>query len=295
LTLLADGVNKYDPNYGSQAFSLIGLSGAYAGGGDTEDKRVDSALKYYGTFADVAHFGALYKFNNSNGGANTLFQVDVGGEFAGASVDAFYAKAKSAISVSALSAGQVGELATASLAAGLPAGAFSVGNSLSATISDNTTFSVMALYKIDPLKFFAGYEHIKFANPANPLTAGFTIPGGYNLAFVNNDAYANNKILNVYWAGVRYTVVPNLDLTVAYYGYHQNSYATGADAGCSTNLSGACSGTFDAVSFNADYTLSKHFDVYAGAMYSTVFDGVSEGYLYQRNNLDPTIGVRFKF
>jgi len=27
LTLLADGINKYDPNYGSQAFSLIGLSG----------------------------------------------------------------------------------------------------------------------------------------------------------------------------------------------------------------------------------------------------------------------------
>jgi predicted porin len=127
------------------------------------------------------------------------------------------------------------------------------------------------------------------------LGAGFTDIGGYNLAFVSNTAYTDNKILNVYWAGVRYTVVPNLDLTVAYYGYHQNSYATGKEAGCSTNIAGSCSGTFDAISIDADYTLSKHFDVYAGAMYTVVYDGVANGYLYQRNNLNPTIGVRFKF
>src|ERR1700733_13803708 len=63
-TLLADGISKYDPNYASQAFSLIGLSGTYAGGGDTEDKRLDDAVKYTLTVADIAHFGALYKFNN---------------------------------------------------------------------------------------------------------------------------------------------------------------------------------------------------------------------------------------
>jgi len=30
-------------------------------------------------------------------------------------------------------------------------------------------------------------------------------------------------------------------------------------------------------------------------MYSAVYDGVANGYLYQRNNINPTIGVRFKF
>jgi len=55
---------------------------------------------------------------------------------------------------------------------------------------------------------------MKYANPATPLSAGFTDIGGYNLAFVTNDAYDNNKILQVYWAGVRYTVIPRLDLTV---------------------------------------------------------------------------------
>ncbi len=294
-TPLADGISKYDPNYGSQAFSLIGMSGTYAGGGDTEDKRIDSSLKYSATVNEILHLGAIYKFNGSNGGANTVFQVNVGGEYAGASVDAYYAKAKSAISTSPLSSAQVGELATAPVAVGLPAGAFSVSNSLSATISDNTTFSVMALYKIDTWKFLAGYEHIKYANPANPLSPGFTDIGGYNLAFVNNDAYADNKILQVYWAGVRYTVIPNLDLTAAFYGYHQNAYGTGDEAGCNTNAHGVCSGRFEAFSLDAVYTLSKHFDVYAGAMYSGVYDGVANGYDTQTNNLNPTIGFRFKF
>jgi predicted porin len=295
LTLLADGISKYDPNYGSQAFSLIGLSGTYAGGGDTEDKRVDDSLKYYVTYDNIVHGGLMYKFNNSQGGAQTLFQIEGGGEYAGASVDAYYAKVKSAISASSLSSAQVGELGTAAVGAGLPAGAFSVGNSLSATISDNTAFAVMGLYKFDPLKFFAGYEHIKYANPTDPLGAGTVDLSGYVLAFVNNDAYSINKILQVYWAGARYTVVPNLDLTVAYYGYHQNSYATGKDAGCSSNVAGSCSGHFEAFSLDADYTFNKHFDAYVGAMYSAVYDGVANGYVDQRNNIDPTAGVRFKF
>ena len=45
-TLLADGIAKYDAQGASQAFSLIGLSGTTAGGGDTQDRRLDSSLKY---------------------------------------------------------------------------------------------------------------------------------------------------------------------------------------------------------------------------------------------------------
>ena len=155
VTLLGDGISKYDPNYGSQAFSLIGMSGTYAGGGDTEDKRLDSSLKYNGLFGDIVHVGLLYKFNGSNGGANTAFQAQLGAEFAGLSIDGYYAKARSAISTSPLSAAQVSTL---------PVG-FTLSNSLQATVSDNTSYAVMALYKIDVLKFFAGYENIKYENP----------------------------------------------------------------------------------------------------------------------------------
>ena len=286
LTLLSEGTVKYDPNYDSTAFGLLGASNTYSGGGSSEDKRLDSMLKYTGTFEDLVHVGALYKFNGSTGSANTAFQADIGGQFQGASIDAYYSKVNDAISASSLSAAQVAEL---------PKLGYSSTNSVSATISDNTAFAVMAFYQFDPLKFFAGYEHIKYANPTRPLEAGFTDIGGYILAFVSNSSYDNDKVVQVYWTGLRYTVIPPLELTVAYYGYHQNAYGTGAEAGCSTAANSACSGSFEAFSFDADYHFNKHFDAYAGAMYSGVHDGVANGYIYYTTNINPTIGVRYKF
>jgi predicted porin len=301
VTLLGDGVTKYDPNQGSQAFSLIGMSGTYAGGGATEDKRVDNSLKYLLTVAEAAHFGLMYKFNGSHGAANTGYQVDIGADFAGFSADAYYSKFNDAISVSSLSAAQVEGLPTQGVAEGLPAGYFDVNNSLAATVSDNTTYGIMGSYKIEAFKFYAGYEHIQYANPTNTLSPaplngiGSTTIGGYQLAYVNNTAYPNDKVLQVYWAGLRWTVAPGFDLVGAYYGYHQNTYGTGANAGCSTNKSGTCSGRFESFSIDAVYAFSKRFDGYAGAMYSAVYDGVANGYTFQRNNVNPTIGVRFKF
>jgi len=102
--LVADGISKYDPNYASQAFSLIGMSGTYAGAGDTEDRRLDSSLKYSATIMDLARVGLMYKFNGSNGAANTAFQADLGADYAGASADAYFAKTRSAISAAPLSA-----------------------------------------------------------------------------------------------------------------------------------------------------------------------------------------------
>jgi predicted porin len=236
-------------------------------------------------FSDLVHLGALYKFNGSNGSANTAFQADVGANFAGASVDTYYSKVNSAITATSLTAAQVGKL---------PALGYSASNSLAATISDNTTYALMALYNFDPLKFFAGYMHIKYANPNTPLSAGFNDIGNYVLAFVTNNAYNNAKTVQVYWTGVRYTVIPHLDLTAAYYGYHQNAYGTGKQAGCTTTASSTCSGSFEAFSLDADYYFNKHFDAYLGAMYSGVHDGVASGYFYT-TNINPTVGVRYKF
>jgi predicted porin len=285
VTLMLEGSIKYDPNYNASAFGLLGASNTYSGAGSQEDNRLDSTAKYSVKFGDLVHFGALYKFNGSNGSANTAFQADIGGEYAGASVDAYYSKVNSAITATSLTPAQVAKL---------PALGYSVSNSVAATISDNTAYALMASYKIDPLKFFAGYEHIKYANPTRPLSAGFNDIGGYVLAFVTNNAYNNSKTVQVYWTGVRYTVIPHLDLTAAYYGYHQNAYGTGQAAGCTTPANSTCSGSFEAFSFDADYFFNKHFDAYLGAMYSGVHDGVASGYL-STTNINPTVGVRYRF
>jgi len=286
--LVSDGINIYDPNLASPAFGLLGASGAYAGAGSTEDKRLDSTLKYIFKFADAVHVAALYKFNNSNGSSGTAYQADIGGNYVGLSVDAYYSKINDAVSLSALTAKQVTEL---------PKLGFSPSNSLSATISDNTTTAVMASYRFDPIpvKLYAGYEHIQYANPTRDVAVGTAGLGGYVFAFVNNAAYANDKKLDVYWAGVRYTVLPGLDLVGAYYGYRQNAYGTLAQAGCSTDAYATCSGTFKAFSVDADYRFTKRFDAYIGVMYSGVSDGLASGYLYQTTNLNPTLGVRYSF
>jgi hypothetical protein len=151
----------------------------------------------------------------------------------------------------------------------------------------------MGSYNVSAATLFAGYEHIRFANPATPLPAGYADIGGYILAFVNNTAYARDKNLQVYWAGVKYTVNA-LDLYAAYYGYHQGAYATGDLAGCSSTASAACSGELAAVSFAADWRITKRFDGYFGAMWSSVSDGLANGYL-AKSSIDPTLGVRFKF
>jgi predicted porin len=284
-TLLLDGTIKYDPNYNATAFGLLGASNTYSGGGAQEDNRLDSTLKYTINFEHRVHLGALYKFNGSNGSANTAFQADLGGEFAGASIDAYYSKENSAITATSLTAAQVAQL---------PALGYSTSNSLAATISDNTAYALMARYGFNPLKFFAGYEHIKYANPKTPLEPGFNDIGDYVLAFVTNDAYGNSKTVQVYWTGARYTVIANLDLTAAYYGYRQNAFGTGSHAGCKTAAHSDCSGSFAAYSIDADFRFNKHFDAYLGAMYSGVHDGVASGYV-STTNINPTVGVRYKF
>ena len=303
-TLYADGISKYDPMGASQAFSVIGLSGTPAGGGDTQDRRLDDSLKYTVNYKG-AHLGLIYKFSNGNadafrsgggsGEAYTAFQAQLGFNYAGASVDGYYIKVKDAVSVSSISTKQCLTVSTApSACPGLPAG-FSLDNSLAGTITDNETWSILGLYDFHGPKAYVGYEHVTYSNPSIPLPVGYNDIGGYVLAFVNNAPFTTqDKVLQVYWAGVKYPINQSLDLTAAFYGEKQNSYATGKLAGCSNNVNSACSGNLWAYSVAAVYRFTKRFDAYAGAMYSGVKNGMSNGFL-NTSNVDPTIGVRYSF
>jgi predicted porin len=295
VTLLADGIAKYDPMGAAQAFSWLGFSGTTAGGGATEDRRLDQSVKYTAKYGAV-HLGALYQFSGANGDANTAVQVQLGVEGGGASVDAYYAKKYDAITTLPLSATQVAGLATLCTTSN-GALCFSPSNSLAATISDNETFSVMGSYSFGAPKVFAGYEHIEFANPKTSLLQGSLTIGGYVLAYVNKSAYDNHKTLQVFWAGVKFAATPQLDLTASFVGYKQNNFASaanGAKAGCSDSTYAACSGNFSSAGLVADYRFAKRFDAYIGTMWSGVDGGLANGYL-NKGTLSTTTGIRFRF
>ncbi|HTO45580.1 MAG TPA: porin [Burkholderiales bacterium] len=302
VTIVADGISKYDPMGAAQAFSVIGFSGTAAGGGDTEDRRLDQSLKYVAKYGPV-HVGAMYEFGSYSGSTDTGYQFQLGAEFAGLSADAYYFKKYDAIGVSSLSVAQAADVVNNCTADATatptpePVRCYSLNTSVAGTVSDNETYMIVALYNFGdvlPLKLYAGYEHIAFNNPTDPLPVGTVIIGGYTLAVVNNKAYDNQKTLEVFWGGLKWSLTKDLDITAAYYGYKQNSFATGANAGCSTTVAAGCSGNENAISGVLDYRLSKRFDVYLGSMWSGVQNGLANGFLY-KDNIATTAGLRFKF
>jgi len=142
---------------------------------------------------------------------------------------------------------------------------------------------------------FAGYEHIKFANPNSPLLPGSLTIGGYVLANTTNTAFRTDKILQVFWGGVKYPATADLDLMAAFYGYHQDSFATPTvPAGCSSTLFPNCSGSETSFSLLADYKFAKRFDGYLGTFWTDVQDGLASGFL-NKSTLTTTAGIRFRF
>lgn len=274
--LMLDNIIAYDPQGASYAFSPIGYSGVAGGMGATEDARLDRSLKYRHARGPY-RLAALYKLGGSDGGARRVHEIGLGGDYRGLSVDAIYNHVRGAVAASSLSAAQ--------LAAGAPA------SSLAATASDNVSYGLLARYAATPVRLYGGWERITFKNPKTPVLAGAQTVGGYDISIVNNAAYARHKVLDIAWVGARYAINPRLDAAAAYYVYAQNSFKGN---GCADASSSACSGQMTAVSVSLDYKVSKRFDVYGGAMYSRVEDGMAAGYLHA-STVNPTLGARFSF
>jgi predicted porin len=282
-TPMGDGFVQYDPAP-SLAFSVIGFSGVPGGGGDGEDLFLDSALKYVAKYGPI-NVAGLYQFGGSGTSANSAVQAQIGTEFATGSVDAFYGHKNNAILAASLSPAQV---------AALPSLGYSVSNSLAGTVSDNTAYAIAGRYSFGAPQIFGGYEHIEYANPVHPLARGYADIGGYILAFVNNTAYAQHRILQIFWSGLRYSVTPRVDVAAAYYGYRQNSYGIALNAGCTSNQSPSCNGALNGLSLSVDWRFTKRFDAYGGTLWTSVRDGLSSGYL-NTSNIATTVGIRYSF
>jgi predicted porin len=297
-TLRLDGIVAYDPMGGSNAFSVIGFSGATCGAGDTEDCRMTTSLKYR---VDIGQFrvAAFWQFGGyaQNNGANGAYQLQAGGDIpnlakGALSLDAIYSHVTDAVALG-LAGNPIGP-------SGNPLPPF-LPQILTATISDDTSVMLLAKYTNGPIKLYGGYEEIQSAPPRNPQTA-FTDIGGdaiclgcaaINDTNINNTAFAaHDRFFQVFWTGVKYAVTDKLDVMSGYYHYNQNNF--GAGAPCDTAAKATCSGTTDAGSFAVDWRFAAKFDAYAGFMFSQVNDGLANGYL-NRNTIDPTVGLRFRF
>ncbi len=316
--LSSDIVVNYDPLSGAGALSLITNEGLSGGGGDTENRIWDNSYEYRLNVGPVRLAGEVALRNGGNSSQGNAFQGDVGFDYMGLSMDFLGGKIYDALSSSPLSAAQAGLINANTCSLGCVSG----------TVSDNTVFEIAARYTIGQWKFFGGYEHITFANPNNPLNVSATAEGGYNVGAVNNNAYITNRNEHVFWAGVRYAITRDLDVTGAYYGYRQEAYFTSSAAAgslinvvggpsgaitggnCNTSISAGCSGTMDAGSLALDWRFARHFDWYSGVMYSQKTGGLANGYnltatnqsvaatfntFNKVSNVDFVTGLRYQF
>jgi predicted porin len=250
---------------------------------------------------------ALWQFGGyaQNNASNGAYQFQAGGNISTwgngtLAVDAIYSYVRDSVALS-LAPGT-------NDASGMPIFPF-LPQTLTATISDNRAFMFVAKYTSGPLKVYAGYENIRYMAPSDPQASFTDITGNFvclgcdaiNNTNINNTAFGanglGNKTLQIMWAGAKYAVTENLDVIGAYYHYIQDSFfgtAAGGPAPCSGPEHPQCAGTFDAVSAAVDWRFAPKWDAYLGLMFTQVNGGLAFGFL-QRNNVDPTVGVRFRF
>jgi predicted porin len=329
-SLGTDAMLLYDPAGGSYAFSYIGYNGTMAGGGDTENSRWDDAVKYRITVGPV-HFGAMYKFADGSAGCysaaaasgstwsattctpesahNNAYGFDLGANFGKFSADIVPQHYNQAISVlNPL-------LGPQSLAAPYQSTTDSIdttqitgtnlidpNDTVYGIVTDNYGIMVAAKYAWDPFKFFAGYEYIWQNNPKNPLGVGASDQGGYSMSGVEDNNLDTEKLVNIWWTGVKYAYRSKTDFTFSWYQQRQNDFRLPPTCSVADGFRASCAGTLNEGSLYVDHHFTKRFDGFAGIAYSWVSGGLAiaiphgPGVPYNsNNNFAPTIGGRFSF
>jgi len=168
-------------------------------------------------------------------------------------------------------------------------------------VTDNYGIIAAARFKLDRFKFFAGYEYIWQNNPKHPLGVGASDQGGYFMSGVENKNLDNEKLVNIWWAGGKYTYRRKTDFTFSWYQQRQNDFRSPPACGPG-NFRSACAGTLNEGSFYIDHHFTSRFDGFAGVAYSWVSGGLNiaiphaPGVPYNYNsNCAPALGGRFTF
>jgi len=328
-SLGTDAMLLYDPAGGSYAFSYIGYNGTMAGGGDTENSRWDDAVKYRLTVGPV-HFGAMYKFADGSGGCysasatwtasscapesahNNAYGFDLGASYRKFSFDIVPQHYNQAISVlnpllgpQSQSPGQSFQSTADSINTNPINGGVNLidpSDTVYGIVTDNYGIMVAAKYVGDPIKVFAGYEYVWQNNPKNPLGVGASDQGGYIMSGVEDNNLDSEKLLNIWWTGVKYSYRSKTDFTFAWYQQRQNDFRLPPTCSASAGFRSSCAGTLNEGSLYVDHHFTKRFDGFAGIAYSWVSGGLAiaiphkPGVPYNSdNNFAPTVGGRFSF
>jgi len=315
-----------DPAGGGYAFSYIGYNGTMAGGGDTEDSRWDDAVKYRLNFGPV-HVAAMYKFADGSGGCysasatwtaanctpeaahNNAYGGDLGGVLGKFSGDAVYQHYNQAISVlnpllgpQSLSAPYQSTTDSINTNPITGANLISTDNTVYGIVTDNNAMMGAGKYNGEQFKVYAGFEYIWQNNPHDPLGVGASDQGGYFMSGVEDNNLDTEKILRVWWTGVKYAYDRKTDITFAWYEQLQNNFRSPQTCSVAAGFRSSCAGALNEGSLYTDHHFTKRFDGFAGLAYSFVYGGMAiaiphgPGVPYLHNsNFAPTIGGRFTF
>ena len=336
-SLGTDVMLQFDPAQGSYAFSYIGYNGTMAGGGDTEDSRWDEAVKYKVTYGP-AHLAAMYKFADGNGGCylpppppvtnpvtppapftaatctpetahNNAYAGDIGSTYRKFSGDLVYQHYNQAISVlnpllgpQSLAApyqSTTDSVNTTQMTGGnlIPA-----SDTLYGIVTDNNAVLATAKYTAAKFRVYGGFEYIWLNNPHNPLGVGASDQGGYFLSGVEDNNEDTERILRIWWTGVKYAVDAKTDITFAWYEQLQNDFRSPQPCSDAAGFRASCAGALNEGSLYGDHHFNKRFDGFAGLAYSFVYGGPAiaiphgPGIPYLHNsNFAPAIGGRYTF
>jgi predicted porin len=323
-SLFADQVLAYDPLGSAAAFSALGQVGTYAGGGNGENRRDTTALKYRVNWANW-HFGAYAQLggyaegNGSNGGyaGNIGADYHLGPGLFSADVSAGWRKDAVNEGVGGLSGSLLADgtpYTGALLSSGLPA------EFLNAAVSDISTVMVSTKYQWDRLKLYAGYEFMSFSNgdysgstltdeDGNTLVRAAAQTAATGPTIFGTTTFSGRH-LNIAWFGGKYALTDSLDLGAAYYHFWQNDFSQGAGvatvttAGAPTgnkvtcsqvsDITVKCAGSEDQVSAMLDWKFAPKWDTYIGTSYIAGQGGLVSGYV-SHNDWVSTAGVRFRW
>ncbi len=325
-SLGTDAMLLYDPVGGGYGFSYIGYNGTMAGGGDTDDSRWDDALKYRLTYRPV-HFGAMYKFANGSGGCysasatwtaatctpesahNNAYGFDFGAEHGKLSFDVVFQHYNQAISVlnpllgpQSLSAPYQSTTNSINTNPINGANLIDTNNTVYGIVTDNSALMGALRYTWNPFKLFAGNEYIWQNNPTDPLGVGATDQGGYIMSGVEDNNLDSQKLVQIWWTGVKYAIDSKTEITLAWYQQRQNDFRVPSTCSPTAGFRSSCAGTLNEGSIYVDHHFTKRFDGFAGIAGSYVTGGLAIAIphgpgvpYYFDNNVAPTVGVRFAF